>query len=532
MNVGKRATSRAIWTVLLLGLAALAPAAAQQTTATRSTGSRSQVELGTYGTFTNFGGGALGLNSHFGAGGRVAYFLTNMFALEASGDFTETDAVATGNRVTVTRLGGTFIAQKRFIGSNALYLGAGYERLFYRASETADDNGFHLALGNRMPIGGRAVFRVEGRAAYLPSSTRIATGDKTINLGASAGLSIFGFGGPPRDEDRDGVRDSSDDCAATPFGAHVDDAGCPTDEDSDSVFDGFDQCAGTPMGATVDGRGCPSDTDADQVFNGLDACPNTPAGALVDSSGCPSDLDADGIFDGLDQCPDTPPGALTDGQGCPLDGDGDTVFDGLDRCPATPVGVTVDATGCPSDSDMDGVLNEVDECPNTPQGAQVDARGCVPADSDRDGVDDLTDRCPNTAPGQSVDNVGCPVLFVVAEETGEVQPLVLRGVNFATGSSRLTDDSFEVLNTVAVSLLAHPEVRIEIGGHTDATGSLATNQRLSQARAESVLQYLARRGVDPSRMTAVGYGPDQPIATNTTAEGRAQNRRVELKQIN
>ena len=75
-------------------------------------------------------------------------------------------------------------------------------------------------------------------------------------------------------------------------------------------------------------------------------------------------------------------------------------------------------------------------------------------------------------------------------------------------------------------------MNIEVGGHTDDTGRLSTNMRLSQGRAEAVLAYLARRGVDPSRMTAVGYGPDQPIATNTTAEGRRQNRRVELKRVN
>jgi OOP family OmpA-OmpF porin len=84
---------------------------------------------------------------------------------------------------------------------------------------------------------------------------------------------------------------------------------------------------------------------------------------------------------------------------------------------------------------------------------------------------------------------------------------------------------------VAESLLANPEVRIEIGGHTDATGSAATNRRLSLQRAQSVKAYLVRKGVRPDRLETVGYGPDNPIATNDTEEGRRENRRVELKLL-
>jgi OOP family OmpA-OmpF porin len=126
--------------------------------------------------------------------------------------------------------------------------------------------------------------------------------------------------------------------------------------------------------------------------------------------------------------------------------------------------------------------------------------------------------------------VGCPVLFVLDEVTQRVAPLVLQGVNFATGSSRLTQGSYAVLNVVAVSLLGHPEVRIEIGGHTDATGGYDLNMRLSRGRAEAVRAYLAQQGVPLSQMEARGYGPDQPIATNATSAGRSANRRVELRQ--
>ena len=225
-------------------------------------------------------------------------------------------------------------------------------------------------------------------------------------------------------------------------------------------------------------------------------------------------------------------GALVDTVGCPSDEDIDGVFDGIDQCAATPQGTMVDQLGCPRDDDGDGVFNDLDECPNTPPNTEVNERGCVPdVDTDGDGVFDRLDRCPNTAPGTNVDPVGCPVLFVIDEATERATPLVLQGVNFASGSSNLTPDSYGVLDLVAASLLGNPEVRVEIGGHTDATGSRAVNQRISTARAESVRAYLAQQGVALDRMEARGYGPDQPIATNSTRTGRSQNRRVELRRI-
>ena len=134
--------------------------------------------------------------------------------------------------------------------------------------------------------------------------------------------------------------------------------------------------------------------------------------------------------------------------------------------------------------------------------------------------------------GTTVDSVGCPVLFVVDEVTGRAQPLILQGVNFTTGSSRLTQDSYAVLNVVAVSLLGNPDVRIEIGGHSDASGGYDLNMRLSRGRSEAVRAYLAQQGVPLIQMDSRGYGPDQPIATNATRSGRAENRRVELRRIN
>jgi OOP family OmpA-OmpF porin len=215
-------------------------------------------------------------------------------------------------------------------------------------------------------------------------------------------------------------------------------------------------------------------------------------------------------------------------EGCPLDSDGDGVTDDKDRCADTPRGEQVDANGCPlpKDGDNDGVTDDKDRCPATPAGVQVDANGC-PLDTDGDGVTDDKDRCPGTAAGTQVDATGCPIVFRENRPT-----VVLEGVTFATGKSDLTDASKAILLTVAQALAGNPDVKVEVGGHTDNTGSRATNTRLSQARAESVRNFLVQNGVNPDNVTAKGYGPDQPVGSNRTAAGRAQNRRVELKRLN
>src|SRR2546422_1341903 len=109
--------------------------------------------------------------------------------------------------------------------------------------------------------------------------------------------------------------------------------------------------------------------------------------------------------------------------------------------------------------------------------------------------------------------------------------LVLTGVNFETGRSILTRDSYMVLDAVAASLVANPDIRIEVAGYTDSTGRKFTTLRLSQGRAAAVRFYLARKGVPPLRMVAKGYGASGYIAPNKTAAGRAQNRRVELHKL-
>ena len=151
------------------------------------------------------------------------------------------------------------------------------------------------------------------------------------------------------------------------------------------------------------------------------------------------------------------------------------------------------------------------------------------ADSDGDGVIDSHDKCPNTPPGSKVDSHGCPIKMPLFDETRK--KIRLEGVNFEFDSDRLTHGSYEILDRVAAALQDAPNVRVEVAGHTDNTGTPAYNKDLSQRRAEAVRSYLISKGIDASRLTAKGYGETEPETSNDTDEGRAKNRRVELKQI-
>ena len=276
------------------------------------------------------------------------------------------------------------------------------------------------------------------------------------------------------------------------------------------------------------------DTDGDGVPDSRDKCPDTPRGARVDAKGCPIDTDGDGVYDGLDKCPDTPKGCTVGKTGCQSDADGDFVCDGLDQCADTPKGATVDAKGCPSDADGDGVLDGIDQCPNTPKGCSVDAKGC-PIDSDGDGVCDGLDKCPDTPAGLKVDEKGCAIELIEREtelmDTGKIR---LQNIQFDTGKAILKPESFQTLDVVGTLLSQWPQLKIEVAGHTDDVGSGAMNQKLSLARAESVLSYMNGKyaALDSTRFTVKGYGEDKPVVPNTSDGNRAQNRRVEFTVLN
>jgi len=144
-----------------------------------------------------------------------------------------------------------------------------------------------------------------------------------------------------------------------------------------------------------------------------------------------------------------------------------------------------------------------------------------PADSDHDGVIDSLDKCPGTPAGVAVDAQGCPLKGSVT----------LEGVTFELNSATLAASSQRVLDDVADGLRKHPRLRVELQGHTDSSGSDQYNMRLSQKRAESVKNYLLQQGVPSTQLISKGYGESQPIADNTSAEGRAHNRRVVMNVL-
>ena len=210
----------------------------------------------------------------------------------------------------------------------------------------------------------------------------------------------------------------------------------------------------------------------------------------------------------------TPSGVKVDEWGCPLDSDGDGVPDHLDKCPGTPQGVKVDNRGCPLDSDSDGVPDYLDNCPGTPDVVEVDCKGC-PLDSDGDGVIDSFDKCPETPQGALVDENGCWTIGATL---------------FDFDKDNIKAEYNSVLDQVATVFERNPSLRAEIQGHTDNFGTRAYNQKLSDRRAEAVVNYLVQEsGIDRSRLYPVGYGFDRPRASNESAEGRALNRRVEIR---
>jgi len=328
--------------------------------------------------------------------------------------------------------------------------------------------------------------------------------------------------GCPKDSDHDGIFDSKDKCPKTPNGISVDSLGCPVDKDHDGIPDYKDRCLNTMAGAAVDTTGCPTDADHDGVADALDKCPGTPVGTIVDTLGCPKDSDHDGVFDSKDKCPNTQAGLSVDSTGCVLDQDKDGVPDVLDKCPNTRAGLSVDSTGCVLDQDKDGVPDVLDKCPNTQANLSVDSTGCV-LDQDKDGVPDIEDKCPGTLPGIKIKPDGCPV-----DKKQDLSQLK-KGINFKPNSAMLTNASYSTLDDIVKLLRQTPSAKLEVQGHTDNRGKAAKNLNLSQKRAESVVDYFIKKGIEPSRLRAIGYGSERPIADNKTKAGRDANRRVELK---
>jgi outer membrane protein OmpA-like peptidoglycan-associated protein len=279
----------------------------------------------------------------------------------------------------------------------------------------------------------------------------------------------------------------------------------------------------------------PRDRDHDGIVDPQDACPDVPGVRTDDPKtiGCPPppDRDKDGVLDEADACPDDPGEASADPKlsGCP-DRDHDEIVDRDDACPAVP-GIKTDdpkTNGCP-DRDKDGILDDADACPDEAGEKNADPKknGCPPSkDRDADGIPNEQDACPDSPGKPSPDpkKNGCPVARV---EKGQIR--IVEQVQFALNSAQILKASDFILEAVAKILTDNPQIKsVRVEGHTDNKGSDALNKKLSQKRADSVVAWLVKHGIDKNRLSAVGYGKERPIDTNDTNEGRANNRRVEF----
>ncbi len=229
----------------------------------------------------------------------------------------------------------------------------------------------------------------------------------------------------------------------------------------------------------------PPDRDRDGIADPTDACPDQPgpSSQLAATNGCPppADQDGDGVNDAEDACPGVAGARAEDpkSNGCPA--------------PTPPVVETIDP-----DRDKDGVLNESDACP--------DEAGAADAD-----------------PKKS----GCPKAFVKA---GQIQ--ITEQVTFGHNSGVIlpTAENQATLDAVRKVLAEHPEIQgLSVEGYSDNVGNAEANQRLSKRRADAVVAWLVKGGVDPKRLQSAGLGSEKPIDSNDTPEGRAKNRRVEFR---
>jgi len=228
------------------------------------------------------------------------------------------------------------------------------------------------------------------------------------------------------------------------------------------------------------------------------------------------DSDNDGVVDSLDKCPTTSGTAKY--FGCPIpDTDNDGVNDELDKCPNQ--AGTAKYNGCPiPDTDKDGINDELDKCPNVVGTSKYG--GCPIPDTDKDGVNDEEDQCPTEA-GIAA-NHGCEDVQLLLND-------VTKNFKFEIGKVAISKKNLSKLDLVVAVLNKYPNLRIDIIGNTDNTGSKKVNKPLSSKRAIVVYAYLVKKGIAAERLTKDGVADTNPIDTNKTAKGRANNRRTDMK---
>lgn len=305
------------------------------------------------------------------------------------------------------------------------------------------------------------------------------------------------------------------------------------DQGPGTTFDGFATAKGGF--SFFFGSSDSDDDDMDGLTNGEEKA------ARTDKEN--PDTDGDGLKDGeeVKRYSTNPTDADTDGDGLSdgaevtahktnpnrTDTDGDGLSDGeeVTRITSDPTKADTDGDGLQDGAEVsvhrtDPLRTDTDG-DKLGDGEEVNQHKTSPIRIDTDGgsVDDGVEVARGTDPLNPDDDK--PEI-----EVGEA--IVLEGIMFKTNSSEITPESQTTLMKAYEALLKFPEIEIEIQGHTDNTGSMRTNLRLSQARADAVKNWLVARGISAVRITTKGYGPDRPIASNTTKEGRQKNRRIEF----
>jgi outer membrane protein OmpA-like peptidoglycan-associated protein len=220
------------------------------------------------------------------------------------------------------------------------------------------------------------------------------------------------------------------------------------------------------------------------------------------------------------------------------DTDGDGYPDDIDQCPTEKEdGKKPDPDdGCPApkDRDGDGIPDDVDKCPNDPEDKDgiMDDDGCPEKDADNDGIPDTEDACPLVPGVKNKDpkKNGCKEEHTKIVETSSGIQL-LEPIQFDTGRATIKPGSYPILDEVVDALKSRGTVRMGVYGHTDSRGAAQMNRNLSKERARAVVNYLVSHGIDRGRLESDGFGPDKPIDTNDTEEGRSKNRRVEFKVL-
>ncbi len=259
-----------------------------------------------------------------------------------------------------------------------------------------------------------------------------------------------------------------------------------------------------------------TDTDGDGIFDKNDACPEV-AGVKA-FNGCP-DTDEDGIEDAKDDCPNTP--GVAELNGC-ADTDGDGIADPVDSCVDVP-GLK-ELNGCP-DTDKDGITDAKDGCPK--EAGPAANNGCPWGDKDGDSVLDKDDQCPEVV--GTVANNGCPeVTKALQKELNAYAKTIL----FDSGKSSFQEQTYAALQAMNVIFKNYPKAKFALSGYTDSVGKASSNQLLSERRVNAVRDWFLANGVESNKLTAAGYGEINPIDSNKTRKGRANNRRVEIKLIN